>query len=96
LENFTTCEEIKYNTPATKSIAINKAIEMAITLLMFLEFRKFTNGFNKMEIINAKAIGIIIFRRTNKTYTKRMIPKRMTVERRKNGYFFCIKNILRL
>jgi len=95
-ENFTTCDEIKYITPATNSITANNPIVMANILLIFFFVRKLTNGFNKIAIISAKANGTIILRSTKSMYTKSMIPKSVTVERKKNGYLFCINYFIKI
>jgi len=83
---------MKYITPATKSIENNKDNPIAIFLLIFFRWRKFTRGFNKIAIIKAKAKGTNILLKTNRTYTKSIIPNKVTVDLKKKGYFFCIKN----
>jgi hypothetical protein len=64
--------------------------DIARTRLIFLRTRKLTRGFSNMEIINAKARGTRMLRSINTMYTKRITPNRVTVDLKKNGYFFSI------
>jgi hypothetical protein len=90
LVNFATWEEIKYIRPAIKRMIKSKEIEIETILFIFLFIKKLTNGFNKIAIIRANAKGTIMLLSTKSMYTKSMIPKSVTVDLKKNGYFFCI------
>lgn len=68
----------------------NKEIEIATILFIFFFTRIFTKGFNRMAIINANANGTRILLNSKSINTKSIMPKRVTVDLKKKGYFFCI------
>lgn len=78
--------------PATKRMASNKEIDIATILFIFFFKRIFTKGFNRMAIINANANGTRILLNSKSINTKSIMPKRVTVDLKKKGYFFCINN----
>lgn len=81
---------MKYINPDTTKITVSSEIVMATTLFTFLLIRIFTNGFNKIAIINAKAKGTRMLLSSKSINTKSIIPKSVTVDLKKKGYFFCI------
>ncbi len=64
--------------------------DIATILFTFLLTRILTKGFKSIAIIRAKASGIIIPRKMLRTKTKSMMPKSVTVDLKKKGYFFSI------
>jgi len=94
LENFTTCDEIKYRTPATKRIATNKEMDIATILFIFFFKRIFTKGFSRIAIMSANANGTRILLNSKSINTKSMIPKSVTVDLKKKGYFLCINKLI--
>ncbi len=73
-------------------MASNKEMDIATILLIFFFKRIFTKGFNRIAIINANASGTRILLNSKSINTKSIMPKRVTVDLKKKGYFFCINN----
>jgi hypothetical protein len=81
-ENFTTCEEIKYRTPATKRMATNKEMDIATILFIFFLKRIFTKGFNRIAVMSANANGTRMLLNSKSINTKSMMPNSVTVDRK--------------